>query len=197
MKVKHIITTCGIIAAGIATVNGVKALEYTDSADVQFTFNSMLEMSISSDSLEIADLAPGNSAASDPIDIKVYSNNAYGYELTATVGDSSTYDNTDLTHTGGGAVFGNLATNANLALNSITAGKWGYSISTDGGTNYSNFNGLYKYDSGSESPLNSSTTAAGTAVTKFKIGAAAENSQLGGTYNNVITFKAVSRISTD
>ena len=185
MKAKKVITTCGIILGGLAMAGGASALSYVDDSQIQFTFNSMLTMSLSSGDLTITDLAPGNSANSAPVTITVNTNSQYGYGLYATVGNT-TYNNTNL-NGATGATFTSVATSANAT--SLSGGYWGYSI--DAGAHY---NGLPLYTATNGAELKTTTGAASNDTTSFLIGAAADTTQTQDTYNNVINFSAVAKM---
>ena len=186
MKAKKVITTCGIILGGLAMAGGASALSYVDDSQIQFTFNSMLTMSLSSGDLTITDLAPGNSANSAPVTITVNTNSQYGYGLYATVGNT-TYNNTNLNGTTG-ATFTSVATNANTT--SLSGGYWGYSIDTG-----AHYNGLPLYTATNGAELKTTTGAAANDTTSFLIGAAADTAQTQDTYNNVINFSAVAKVA--
>ena len=169
------------------TTAGAGALTYQDSADVQFTFNGVLTMSLSEGDLTISDLAPGNKKNSNPVAITVNTNSAYGYGLYATVGNA-TYNNTNLTLAGGAGNFTSVATGTSTAT--LTGGQWGYS--TDAGATYK---GLPLYTATNGAELKTTTGAASNDVTNFLIGAAAGTNQAQGTYNNVINFAAVAKVA--
>ena len=182
MKVKHIITTCGIILGGMAVTGGASAIvTYKDSADVQFTFSSTLSMELSEDGFVISDLMPGNSGISNGVTASVSTNNPAGYLLSATVGNS-TYTTTDLVSTSGQR-FSMMGSSA-VALSS---GTWGYTI--DDGTTYGAL-------SAATPTVLAQTNTAGSGSTVVKIGAYATDDQRPGTYNNVVNFSVVSNVAT-
>ena len=180
--------------AGIIGVNYVSAVTYQTGVGVSFTFNPKLTLTLSSSNLVISNLAPGTSDNSNEIAITVSTNAAYGYNLSATVGNSTTYNNTDLTHTSGvsSGKFTSIAFESNPAnyISSISSNNtWGYSI--DSGTKY---NGLPLYsDTTNIATLKSTDTtpATGTDTVNFLIGAKASTTQPTGDYKNVINFIAV------
>ena len=190
MKVKHIITTGGIILGGLVATQGVcAAVTYRGSSDVQFTFASSLSLVLTGGDFEIAELFPGNSDISNEVTATVSTNSAAGYELSATVGNDTTYNSTSLLATGG-------ATIAMVSGSSLTSGTWGYTLN-----NGSTYGALSR---STDTILNKTTDASGTAATgyagtgstRLKIGAYAAVDQTPGTYNNIMNFKAVSNVST-
>lgn len=181
MKAKHIITTCGVILGGLAVAGSASAVvTYKGSSDVQFTFSPMLSLELSGDGFNIDDLVPGGSRISNAVDVTVASNSSSGYILTATVGNSTTFSNTDLT-----------SSNSRIAMigasdTALSAGKWGYTIN-DGTT----YGALALYSAITPTTIKTST-ASGSEVTSVKIGAYADSQQLPGEYNNVVNFAVVS-----
>lgn len=181
------------------------ALTYQQEIGVNFTFNQSLGITLSTDDLHIYDLAPGSASDSNVIDVRVLTNSINGYTLNATVGNNTTYNTRDLTHSNSNINnpftsidFTNsptITTNTDLASD-----KWAFSFSLDNGTNWSNYNGL---------PLYSDTTNIATLKTssgpsvdvngddiKFKIAAKASDSKPSGDYHNVINFNVVAAPTT-
>lgn len=189
--ITYTLLTFMLVFMGAMVVNPAGALTYQDETDVEFTFNSTLSLSLSSASMMISDLTPGQSGTSNSINVVVNTNNVYGYNLSATVGSSST-DYRDLKHTNGTDAFSSIAVGSNVAsLPTNGNSVWGF-VKTTNGTTWSNYNGLPKYDDAVNTvQLNSSTGAAVDATTGFKIGAFAKAGQLAGDYSNVINFIAV------
>ena len=180
--------------ASLTSAQITSAVTYQTGVGVSFTFNPKLTLTLSSSNLVISNLAPGTSDNSNEIAITVSTNAAYGYNLSATVGNSTTYNNTDLTHTSGvsSGKFTSIAFESNPAnyISSISSNNtWGYSI--DSGTKY---NGLPLYsDTTNIATLKSTDTtpATGTDTVNFLIGAKASTTQPTGDYKNVINFMAV------
>ena len=174
--------------------SAVSAVTYQTGVGVSFTFNPKLTLTLSSSNLVISNLAPGTSDNSNEIAITVSTNAAYGYNLSATVGNSTTYNNRDLTHTSGSSAgkFSSIAFQSNpsnYTSSFTTDNTWGYSI--DSGTKY---NGLPLYsDTTNIATLKSTDTtpATGTDTVNFLIGARASTTQPTGDYKNVINFIAV------
>ena len=206
MKIKlAIVTILSIVGIIICSSNyhsnDVMALEYSSSAGVSFTISPSISVSVSGD-LIIDELAPGSSSDSNIIDVTVLSNNNTGYTLSSTIG-SSTNNYTDLKLDGNSSddtnKFTNLSTNK-ASLSNFDDNSWGYSYSTDSGTNWisgntgstaNGYNGLPIYSSTGIKLVD--TTAIGTNTIKFKIGAKASNTQAAGEYTNTVNFAAVGK----
>ena len=178
------------------------ATSYVDESEIQFTFNPMLTMSLSSSDMVITDLIPGNSENSNAVTVTVGTNNVYGYALSASVGDGTTYTSTSLTRSGGGE-FASISSESA----SLSSGTWGFSTCvvtasttcpSDANTNWSNYKGFSAVST--DVPLRSYTDGAPQTAydreTQFRFGAYAAAGQTMGMYNNVINFKAVSRVET-
>ena len=180
-------TVTGLIFGGLFVVFPTFATSYSYDVDVKFNFNSKLAVTITDADIKILDLAPGTSADSNVVGITISTNNVTGYTAEATVGNAQNAT-TDMTHTNGTNTFASIATNASQA--SLTADNtWGYSISTDNGSSWSNFSGLPIYTADGKE-LASTNSPASDAI-KFKINAKAATSQPAGDYTNVINFKVV------
>ena len=188
-----------VLSHGFGTAN-VSAETYQGSVDIKFTFNPALTVTISDD-LNIGDLAPGTFADSNTVQVTVSTNNAYGYTLGATVGDTANNLSSELRHssytTTGDPIFSSIATDADLARTTFSSdstydNKWGFSVSNDG-TTWGNYNGLPIAGGESALELLSSdyAPASGTASRYVKIGARAGANQSSGAYTNKINFIAV------
>lgn len=183
----------------------VSALSYQTSANVQFTFNPTLSVSVSGD-LVIESLAPGASADSNIITVNVDTNSAYGYYLSATVGTKTGGTDALVNSSNNGSVFSNLTSNA-FSLANFSDNYWGYSYSTDSGTNWisgdvgsssTGYNGLPLDDNDGTGPLGyggvtliDADSAANSSSVQFKIGAKASFSQPAGAYTNTVNFYAI------
>ena len=191
-KLIVILTTAifGTVSVGLA--HHASAITYQNSANVEFTFNPTITVSLSSPDLTIANLAPGSTSDS---------NAGYGYYLSATTGSAG--GNTNLTNTADNTYnFASLTSNA-TNLNAIPDNKWGYSYSTDNGTTWisgdngsalAGYNGLPldADDSGATGvKLLSSDSFATSGSVQFKIGARASSDQAAGTYTGTVNFYAV------
>ena len=185
--------------------NSVSALTYQNDTNVDFTINPTISVSLSGDLL-ISDLVPGSYADSNIITVNAATNASHGYYLAATVGDSnssSSNHNTNLTHsTNSNYTFTKLSSNA-ANLSDFSDNQWGYSYSTDNGTNWvsgsqgstnTGYNGLPLdgNDNGATGiTLIDTTSPVANNSVKFKIGAKASNTQPAGTYTNTINFYVV------
>lgn len=189
MKVKHIITTCGVIAGGMVMAQGASAVvTYVGESDVQFTFSSVLSLSVSGD-FAIADLAPGASDMSDDVTVTVDTNSSSGYTLSATVGNG-TYNTSELVRDSD-----NKIAMISSSATTLSSGTWGYTLNS--GTSYG------ALDTEVPKILNKTTNSAGTAAsgyggtknTNVKIGAYASSTQRSGDYKNVVNFTATPNIA--
>ena len=193
------------IAFCFSSPNLVFALSYSSSTDIQFTFSETLSMSVSGD-LVIEDLAPGSSADSNVITVSIDTNSAYGYYLSATVGTKTGGTDALVNSSNNGSVFSNLTSNA-FSLANFSDNYWGYSYSTDSGTNWisgdvgsssTGYNGLPLDDNDGTGPLGyggvtliDADSAANSSSVQFKIGAKASFSQPAGAYTNTVNFYAI------
>ncbi len=164
----------------------VSAITYQGEVNVRFTFNDVLSLTVDDELIDVGTLLPGSSAVSDPITLTVNTNYLYGYKLLATVGDT-THDYRELKREDGEQSFVSLAVDSDVATLPDGDSVWGYAKSVDGGTTWSNYSGLPKYDSNAKL-LNSSTGAAMNATTNFRVGAKVKGTQAPGTYSNVVNF---------
>lgn len=203
-----ILTVILIGAMGVAQEEA-SALTYQSSVGVNFTFNPTITINVGGD-LVINNLTPGSSSDSNIISVGVTTNAAYGYNLSATVGQkggtSALVNGSDSTKT-----FTNLATTAGTAatLANFSDNTWGYAYSTDNGTNWvsgsvgstaSGYAGL-PLDTNDDASMRgyggvtliSTENPADNQSVKFKIGAKASAGQVSGTYTNTINFYAVSQ----
>ena len=174
---------CCFVVFGV--YDSTSALTYQEEIPVSFTFNRGLSLTVSASDLHIYNLVPGNSDESNIITVTTTSNNATGYVLTASVGNS-TKNTTNLVN--GSNNFASIATNASQS-SLTTDNTWGYSISTNNGSSWSNYSGLPIFSSTTWKEI-ASTNANGTTSILFKIGAKASSSQAAGDYTNVINFTA-------
>ena len=213
MKTKiSLIIAVLFVALGFSGVfsGDASAVTFESTQGVSFTFNPAINITLSSNTMSINDLAPGNSADSNIIKITIESNAIAGYTLSSTVGNSTPYNTTSMIHTNGSNAFTNLSSNK-ATLSNFDPSTWGYSyapctttecintpswISGDiEGTTNSGYNGLPLYTSSSPIKL-ISTTAPGSSAVQFKFGARADTTQVAGIYNNVINFIGVGKVIT-
>ena len=191
-KKSYIVYTLLILSdlAIIPTANA-SSLSYQTDVGVSFTFNPTLSVSISPSDLTISNLTPGTTDTSDEISINVSTNNVYGYNLYATVGNSN-YSNTNLTHSSSNDTFTSISTTADLS-NLTTENTWGYTYSLDSGTTWSNYNGLPLYSS--TGARLKKTTELSEDTINFKIAAKSSPTQASGTYTNVVNFTAITNLA--
>ena len=194
-RLKQILITLCAIVGGVGTASVVNALPWQDEADIQFTFGSQLSMTLSGSysqdvDLAITDLTPGGAKRSNDMTITVSTNAGDGYILSATVGNGTTYTDSNLTGTAG--VFTSLADNANYTLTSsdFTADYWGYTTASGDSATFSGL--VYNEDK----VLRSTSNSSGATTTLFAIGAKASAGKSSGTYSNVVKFTAVSNVAT-
>ena len=192
---KQLIAVVLLILFSLINAKSSFALTYSSDVGVQFTFNTALQIDLSSADIHIYNLAPGTTSDSNVIDVIVKTNNVTGYTLNATVGNSTTYNTRNLVHevSGSSANFASINYGSSLA-NLTTDNTWGYSYSTDNGTNWEDYDGLPLYsDATNIATLKEASvppaTNAGDKV-NFKIAAKASSTQASGDYNNVINFVA-------
>ena len=187
-----------LFSSSVFATDSAVSVNFQQDVGVSFTFNSTLQVNVSAD-LYINNLAPGTSSDSNIITVNVITNNAAGYTLNATVGNS-TYNNRYLNHaTASGARFDSIDYGSSLA-SLTTPSTWGFSYldeSLNNGTNttWTNYSGLPLYTDTTNIATLKTTTEPPASATgdniKFKIAANAESNQISGTYNNVINFTAV------
>lgn len=182
-----------IILMLISFNNSVLATNYKGGINVEFTINPTISVSLSDD-LTIEDLVPGNDATSNTVTVGVETNAAHGYTLTSTVGDDTNNTSRNLETTGDNtAAFASIDFGAKLA-SLTTDNTWGYSYSKDSGTTWANYNGLPLYNDQTHvaTLLNSNHPVNGSV--QFKIAAKASETQVAGTYTNVVNFYAVAKL---
>ena len=92
-----LLATLSLLLTPVAA-NAAHALTYTQDIDVSFTFNSTISVTLSSANLIIPNLLPGTASDSNIVTVNVKTNNSTGYALSATVGNSTTFNTRDLKH---------------------------------------------------------------------------------------------------
>ncbi len=195
---------CSInIILSFKNIDFASAVSYQSSTNVQFTFNPTLSMSVSGD-LIIDSLAPGSSSDSNIITVSINTNSAYGYQLSATVGTKTEGEDALVN---GNNEFTNLTSNVS-SLSNFSDNSWGYSYSTDSGTNWisgnvgsssSGYNGLPLDNNNDDTnllgyggvTLIDTNTLSNNNSIQFKIGAKASTTQPAGTYTNTVNFYAI------
>ena len=193
-----LISLGGILGGALLRgVDGVGALDYQSNVGVGFTFEPTLNVTLSNSDLVINNLSPNTGSDSNVITVNVATNAAYGYDLFSTVGNTANVT-TELKD--GGNSFASLSSNV-ATLASFDDNKWGYSYSTDSGSNWvsgdqgstsAGYAGLPLY-TGTGVKLASANSNAGSSV-QFKIAAKAGATQASGTYTNVVNFYAVTNV---
>ena len=191
-KKSYIVYTL-LMLSGLAIVptTNTSSLSYQTDVGVSFTFNPTLSVSISPGDLTISNLTPGTTDTSNEISVNVSTNNVYGYNLYATVGNSA-HDSTNLTHANGIDTFTSISTTADLS-NLTTENTWGYTYSLDSGTTWSNYNGLPLYSS-TGTRLKKTTELSDDTI-NFKIAAKSSTTQPSGAYSNIINFTAITNLA--
>lgn len=191
-----------LLFIGVFLPSFASALTYQQDIGVNFTFNTALRLTLSSD-IFIYNLAPGTASDSNIVNVNVLTNSVAGYTLNATVGNSTTYNTRNLVHSNT-SLSDNFASIDYSATPTITTNtnldndKWAFSFSTDNGTNWSNYNGLPLYsDTENIATLKETNgpvaSEAGDNV-KFKIAAKAADTKVSGEYNNVINFSLAVKV---
>lgn len=194
-----IITLC----FGISTLcsTHASALSAQEEVGVQFTFVPSLSIILSDSLIHIDDLTPGNYASSNTIRINVTTNSAFGYTLTATVGDENGIASDELVNADAEAIFSSISSDAELTLSNFNPNHWGYTtaISINGSSLYSGL--VYNASTIINKTMNPSGRAyreyPGTNTTNFTIGASASSNQFSGEYTNVIGFELIANVDTD
>lgn len=196
----------GLIVGGAfifgSVISAQGAYAQSDTVDVEFTFDSSIVITLSSNVALVNNLMPGNAAHSNTIAVNVDTNAVYGYTLSAKVGGvGETDDSSDLVSNSSNATFTSLANSDHLTLANFDSNKWGYTTAStinDATTTYSGL--LYNTDTILNATRNHSGVAvegyAGGNLTNFTIGASADAEQTMGYYSNIVTFTAVANVDT-
>ncbi|MBR2709896.1 hypothetical protein IKE72_02350 [Candidatus Saccharibacteria bacterium] len=176
----------------------VTALSYQTEVQPQFTFSESIQVEITSTekNLIIEDLVPGTNKTSNEIDVRVSTNSANGYTLTSTAGDGTTYKSTALVNSeDSNKTFTSLATSDEITdPANFGPGEWGFSYKQGSSDTWNDYSGLPSYlDPGKTIGETDAPSASGGDIYNFRIAAKASPIQASGTYNNVITFYAVSQ----
>ena len=189
-----------IIGLLIATMGGglsnfpASALTYSQAVDVSFTFNPTISIDLSSADLLINELVPGSVEDSNVITVGVSTNNAFGYTLSANVGNDSTYDTRDLIRSDDDNKFTSI--DVGSALESLTVdNSWGFSSKLSGNsTEWASYSGLPLYsDTNNTATLIDTSSVSESSPVDFKIAARASSDIPSGAYRNVINFIAVAK----
>ena len=202
------LTGAGVIAGGSSITH---ALTYQDTVDIQFTFNPTVSINVSGD-LIIPNLTPGSALDSNIITVKAGSNDANGYTLYSTVGNSTNnYTDLRIDSSNTANVFTNLSS-SKASLESFDNNTWGYSycnttddcntntnwVSGSAGSTAAGYNGLPLYNASDNTTgvMLANTTSPSETELKFKIGAKAASTQAAGAYTNTINFIGVGKVIT-
>lgn len=201
MRKHHILYIVIINILSLICVNNISALSYQGSANIGFTFNPTLSLSVSGD-LIIPNLTPGSSSDSNSITVSVATNTAYGYTLTSTVGSDNNSNDSSIGNNSRNLVNSADSTNTFVSLDygssivdktSFNDNTWGYSYSLNNGINWRPYSGLPLYsDTTKSTVLYNTYNAASSTSLDFKIAAKSSTTQASGEYNNIINFYAVS-----
>ena len=189
MRKIYILYIATISILSLVYINNTSALDYSSNIDIGFTFNPTLSISLSSSDLVISNLKPGTTEDSNSINVSIATNAAYGYTLSANVGDDI-HNNSNLTHTNNTNIFSSIDTNADLA-SLDTDNTWGYTSKLSNETAWSNYSGLS--NSSNAILLDNSNAADSTGDIDFKIAAKAGSTQPSGEYTGTINFTAVTK----
>ena len=194
LKLPYIIYTL-LMLCNLIFVHNISALSYQGTANIGFTFNPTLSLSVSGD-LIIPSLTPGSSADSNSITVSVATNTAYGYSITANVGNNTTHNNRNLSplDINNSSNFTSLDYGSNIVdKTSFNDNTWGYSYSLNNGTTWKPYSGLPLYSDTTHSTVlfNTYSSAYSTSL-DFKIAAKSSTTQAFGEYTNIINFYAVS-----
>ena len=189
-----------IIGLLIATMGGglsnfpASALTYSQAVDVSFTFNPTISINLSSADLLIDELVPGSVKDSNVISVGVSTNNAFGYTLSANVGNDSAYDTRNLIRSDDDNKFTSI--DVGSALDSlIMDNSWGFSSKLSGDSaEWASYSGLPLYsDTNNTATLIDTSSVSESSPVDFKIAAKASSDIPSGTYRNVINFIAVAK----
>ncbi|MBQ9018367.1 hypothetical protein IJ117_01255 [Candidatus Saccharibacteria bacterium] len=192
--VTGVLAIFGGFAFGPELVNRAGALKYQDNVDVQFTFNPSMSISFSDDgALDMGTVAPGQIGTAS-FTITVDNNSYAGYQLSATVGDGTTYTDGRLKNIDENMYIAAIASEGALPTNGSNS-IWGYKT---GETTYA----ALPYITDTPVILNKTIDASGTAAsgyagtnqTTFAVGAYVSDGQAAGEYSNLINFTATAQV---
>ncbi len=188
---KMLFTAVAGLFGNVLMTGSVTALTYQSTVTPEFTINEVLTITLSTEDITIEEVALGQSATSNTVDITVVTNNASGYTLTSTAGDGSTYTSNSLINSSDTTkTFTSLGTGDSIeSPDSFDDSEWGYSFSTDSENTWSNYSGLPYYGNTGATLLDKDTQSDSEGdVVNFRIAAKSSTAQASGTYNNVINF---------
>ncbi|MBR2544415.1 InlB B-repeat-containing protein [Candidatus Saccharibacteria bacterium] len=182
-----------ILGAGCCSTSAL-ALSYSQAVDVSFTFNPTLSISLSSADLVISELVPGSIADSNTIDINVSTNAAFGYTLSANVGNATSYNTRNLIRSDLENSFTSVAIDSSLD-NLSSDNTWGFSYKpSSDSASWASYSGLPLYsDTENTKTLVDTNSPLDAQSIRFKIAAKAASTMPAGGYRNVINFIAVAK----
>ncbi len=182
------------------TTNHASALTYNNSIDLEYIFVPTVRVSFDTNTgFVIEDLAPGTAAYSNTVTVTAGSNMADGYNLLASVGDSTdaNRNNNRLVNADNVNYFESVAANANLELSALGENKWGYAVYDSVNSTWSNYNGLPAVSANNANDVTlTSANSAGSTDVVMKIGASATNTQVAGEFTNKINFFVTTNVVT-
>ena len=186
-----LVTVVGMFGFGALPVS---ALTYSQAVDVSFTFNPTISISLSSADLLIDELVPGSIADSNTIDINVSTNTAFGYTLSANVGNATSYNTRNLIRSDLENSFASVAIDSSLE-NLSSDNTWGFSYKPSGDSApWASYSGLPLYsDTENTKTLVDTNSSLDAQSIRFKIAAKAASTMPAGEYRNVINFIAVAK----
>ena len=182
-----------ILGAGCCSAP-VLALSYSQAVDVSFTFSPTLSINLSSADLVISELVPGSIADSNTIDINVSTNTAFGYTLSANVGNATSYNTRNLIRSDLENNFASVAIDSSLD-NLSSDNTWGFSYKpSSDSAHWASYSGLPLYsDTENTKTLVDTNSPLDAQSIQFKIAAKAASTMPAGEYRNVINFIAVAK----
>ena len=181
MKVRKVLLIVStLIGCAVLVCHHVSGLSYQSEADVEFTFNAELSLSIQGDI--VLNLQPGTYGSSSGAYITVSTTSAMGAEVKGAIDDSST---SNLVASGVG-VFENVSSSVTLA--NMPEDRWGWAIDDD---NYYNRITHNANGTGTGWMQIWELISDGSDTFNFKIGAKASATKAPGTYTATIKFAAV------
>lgn len=195
-----------LVLTVLAGVRNEIALAESKSATVQFTFDPSLTLTIDGTrDMTVPSMTPGQSNKSNEVTLKVVTNNAAGYSVTATVGATNNAS-TSLKRTDGSELFTAVSSNkaTKTKIGSFGNNTWGFAYTTgswaaDANIDYyglpldTGTNDTTKAQAGLEILGSSTPTASTGATVKCRIAVKVGPTQPAGTYNNTVHFYVVTK----
>lgn len=174
-----------IVAMAVIFVGAsVNAASRRKDAYIEFTTDSALTITLSSDDVSIDNLIPGTADVSNEISVTVSTNSETGYTLNA-VGGTTENATTNLVHVDTSIEDTFSSITPGVSVNAITEDRtWGFS--TDHGATYS---GMPIFYTDTPAVINVTSDPSMDEI-PFLIGARANKFQAPGEYRNIVTFTA-------